>query len=96
MNVQNDLQGLRQVVGGASVSGVSKVAESQAPTSNAVASDETHLSVAGNLIGQAIALPDVNAEKIAAVQAALADGSYQVSSANVADKLMNHMGLSQQ
>ncbi len=96
MNVQNDLQSLQQIAGGAAVSGVSKVVGSHASSGNAVANDETRLSTAGSLVSQAIALPDVNVEKIATVQAALADGSYQVSSASVADKLMDHMGLSQQ
>jgi negative regulator of flagellin synthesis FlgM len=95
MNVQNDLQSLQQVAGGAAVSGISKVAGTRASSNSAVGSDETHLSTAGNLVSQAIALPDVNVEKVATVQAALADGSYQVDSASVAGKLMDHMGLGQ-
>ncbi len=50
--------------------------------------DQADLSPASVLLSQALSLPDVRADKVAKIQQALADGTYHVSSADLADKLV--------
>ncbi len=50
--------------------------------------DQANLSPASLLLSQALSLPDVRADKVAAIQQALAAGTYRVSSADLADKLI--------
>ncbi|HEX3472921.1 MAG TPA: flagellar biosynthesis anti-sigma factor FlgM [Silvibacterium sp.] len=94
MNIQNDLQGLQQILGGSDLSG-GKAAGAQSTGSVTDANDQAHLSAAARLVSQAVSLPEIDTQKVAAVQAALADGSYQMSSSNVAAKLIDHMRLNQ-
>jgi len=95
MNIQNDLQGLQPILGpaGASPGEVQPVAQDagKVPTAN----DEAHLSAAAYLATQAVALPEVRMEKVASVQAALANGSYRVSSSDVAASLIDSMQSNQ-
>lgn len=91
MNVQNDLQGIPQVAGPTEVSGAKPPATQSSDTLNKT--DEAHLSTASHLVSQALALPDVRTEKIASIQSALASGSYQVSSSDLAAKLIDQMQL---
>jgi len=91
MEIQGDLQGLQQISSLAEVS-VSKKQPSETNTADAAEqSVEAHLSGAAHLVSQAVALPDVRSDKIASVQAALANGTYTVASSEVAAKLMDHM-----
>jgi len=53
--------------------------------------DAANLSSASNLVAQAIAGSDVRAVKVEALQKAIADGSYNVSSSVVADKIIQSM-----
>lgn len=50
--------------------------------------DETKLSSTGGLIAQALGGSDVRTAKVEALQKAIANGSYSVSSSDVADKLI--------
>ena len=50
--------------------------------------DAASLSAAGTLLLQALRTPDVRTEKVAALQASIAAGTYNVSSADVANKLV--------
>lgn len=50
--------------------------------------DQADLSPASVLLSQALSLPDVRTDKVAKIQQALADGTYHVSSADLADKLI--------
>jgi len=52
--------------------------------------DQTHLSPAA-LAAAASGVSDVRADKVMAIQQALASGSYAVSASDVADKLIDHM-----
>ena len=92
MNVQNDLQVIPQVAGPTEVSGA-KPPASQSSGEALDKTDEPHLSTASHLVSQALALPEVRAEKIASIQSALASGSYQVSSSDVAAKMIDHLQL---
>jgi negative regulator of flagellin synthesis FlgM len=54
-------------------------------------SDNATLSAAANLVGQALTGSDVRTEKVAALQQAIAAGTYNVSSSDVADKLISSL-----
>ena len=92
MDVQNDLQGISQVAGPIEVSGA-KQATAQTTTDTLNKTDEAHLSIAAHLVSQALVLPEVRTDKIASIQNALASGSYQVSSSDLAAKIIDHMQL---
>lgn len=53
--------------------------------------DQTHLSSAGGMIAQAMTGSDVRPEKVAALQQAIASGSYHASSSDVAGKMIDSL-----
>jgi flagellar biosynthesis anti-sigma factor FlgM len=53
-----------------------------------IAMDTAKVSLAGSMISQAMRGSDVRFERVAALQQAIAAGTYSVSSASVAEKLM--------
>jgi negative regulator of flagellin synthesis FlgM len=53
--------------------------------------DEASVSRVASLVGRALALPDIRADKIAGIQQAIAAGTYQVSASAVAGALIEHM-----
>ena len=53
--------------------------------------DATTLSPTGELISQALGGSDVRSSKVEALQKAIADGSYNVSSSDVAGKIMDSL-----
>lgn len=50
--------------------------------------DEANLSSTGELVARALSTPDVRTAKVEALQKAIADGSYSVSSSDVAGKMI--------
>jgi negative regulator of flagellin synthesis FlgM len=94
MNVNDGLHGLPEALGVSQASPVSAVQPQQQTASSATASniqDRTEVSTAASLAHQAMSVPDVRMEKVAAIQQALANGTYQVSPTDVADKLVRQM-----
>jgi negative regulator of flagellin synthesis FlgM len=62
----------------------------QAGSSSASAVDQASLSTTSGVMAQALtASDDVRTEKVAALQQSIAAGTYNVSSSDVADKLIN-------
>ncbi|MEO6817783.1 MAG: flagellar biosynthesis anti-sigma factor FlgM [Edaphobacter sp.] len=53
--------------------------------------DHTNLSSAGGVIAHALEGSDVRSEKVAALQQAIASGSYNVSSSDVAGKMIDSL-----
>jgi negative regulator of flagellin synthesis FlgM len=53
--------------------------------------DQTNLSSVGELVAHALEGSDVRTEKVAALQQAIASGSYDVSSAKVADRMIQSL-----
>ncbi|MGC2162435.1 MAG: flagellar biosynthesis anti-sigma factor FlgM [Silvibacterium sp.] len=96
MNIRNDLQPIQPVLGDTQVSAAPKTSGSAAAASSVTNSDQAHLSGAASLASHAASLSDVRSEKVASIQAAIAGGSYSVSSTNVAQSMMGHMLGSQQ
>lgn len=95
MNIHNALPTIQHVAAEAQVSGLEKSVGTSKSSLVSSASDDAHeearLSGAASLANQAAALPDVRAEKVEAVKAAIADGSYNVSSTDLAQSLVDHM-----
>jgi negative regulator of flagellin synthesis FlgM len=94
MNVNDGLHGLQEVLGVSKTSPVSAVQPQAPPASTAAApgiQDRTEVSTAASLAHHAMSMPDVRMDKVATIQQALANGSYQVSAADVADKLVRDM-----
>lgn len=91
MNIHNSLPLMQPIASEAQVSGAEKSLSGSKPSLVSTAIDEDQLSRAASLVSEAASLPDVRSEKVEAVKAAIADGSYDVSSADVAQSLVNHM-----
>jgi flagellar biosynthesis anti-sigma factor FlgM len=53
--------------------------------------DQTNLSSAGGMMAQALSGSDVRSDKVAALQQAIASGSYNVSSSDVAGKMIDSL-----
>lgn len=91
MNVSNDFQAAQPVSSGVPIFAVGKASASAERRSATDSADQASLSGAAALAGLAASLPDVRADKVQAVQAAIARGDYKVSAEDVAHSLMNHM-----
>ena len=53
--------------------------------------DRTKVSSTGSLVSQALSTSDVRADKVASLQKAISEGSYQVSSGDVASKIVDNL-----
>ncbi len=95
---------LTQVLGSlspnGSVNGAASVAETTAKNGTVkaggsseavVATDTTSVSSTGGLVAAALTTPDVRLDKVAQLQTAIANGSYSVSSADVASKIVDSL-----
>jgi negative regulator of flagellin synthesis FlgM len=63
----------------------------QPSTADVDHADKTNLSSTGGLVVQALASSDVRFSKVASLQQAIGNGTYSVSSFDVADKLMQSL-----
>jgi negative regulator of flagellin synthesis FlgM len=61
------------------------------PIANVEHADLASLSSAGGLVAQALESPDIRSAKVASLQQAIATGSYNVSSSDVADKIIQSL-----
>jgi negative regulator of flagellin synthesis FlgM len=98
MSYSNGIGDWKQVlppVAPASASQTQQVAERQKTAAGQTAAgakaDETKLSAAGELIANALSGSDVRTAKVEALQKAIAEGSYNVSSSDVAGKIMDSL-----
>jgi negative regulator of flagellin synthesis FlgM len=95
MNVRNDFQPIQPIQGDTQISAAERTANSTAISSGTDSSltsnDQANLSGAASLASHAASLSDVRSEKVASVQAAIAGGTYSVSSTDVAHSLISHM-----
>jgi negative regulator of flagellin synthesis FlgM len=92
MDISSSLDGLRSLLG------VNSAAPAATPARNATAaasggigSDLATLSSAGNEVSQTAAGDGVRLDKVAAIQAALASGTYAVPASAVASKVVDAM-----
>jgi negative regulator of flagellin synthesis FlgM len=89
MNVQNNLQGLQQLFSIQEVA-ANKAGASQAGGAKAGA-DQATLSSAASAASSVDPDSDVRMEKVAAIQQALASGTYNVPASEVAGKMIDQM-----
>ncbi|HEY6490675.1 MAG TPA: flagellar biosynthesis anti-sigma factor FlgM [Terracidiphilus sp.] len=94
MEIRNSIDALKTLLGSptAATPTGGQRAKSESPEGiGSLAGDRATLSSAGSGVSQAAAAPDTRLEKVAAVQAALAAGTYQVPAAAVAQKVVDSM-----
>jgi flagellar biosynthesis anti-sigma factor FlgM len=93
MNVNNDLQGMQQMFSSQEVSKTQSSGATQAANSQAqeIGTDEATLSSAASYAAQAAPDSDVRMDKVLQVQQALAAGTYNVPSSEVASKMIDQM-----
>jgi negative regulator of flagellin synthesis FlgM len=94
MDIRNSLDGLKSLLGvnpTAPSAPQSKSAAATAAAGSALGSDRATLSSAGSEASQAVSDEGVRTDKVAAVQAALAAGTYNVSASAVASKMVDAM-----
>jgi negative regulator of flagellin synthesis FlgM len=93
MDIRTNLDGLTSLLG----VGQTDPASAQRPKSGAaseltsMANDRATLSSAGSEVAQTATDPDVRMDKVAAIQAALAAGTYNVTASAVASKVVDAM-----
>ena len=66
-------------------------ATSQTASGHGPNADEANLSTTSGLLAQSLAGSDVRTEKVESLRQAIADGSYQVSSTEVAGKIIQSL-----
>ncbi len=92
MDIRNSLDGLRSLLGvNPAVPSVPQSRSNAATNGSTFDADRATLSDAANEVSQAASGEGVRTEKVAAVQAALAAGTYNVSAAAVASKVVDAM-----
>ena len=96
-SVSNVLGGLNPAGNTSPAESVDEISASSATTqtkssqANHQAPDQANVSSVGGLVAQVSATSDVRTEKVAQLQAAIASGSYHVSSEDVANKIVDHL-----
>lgn len=94
MDIRNSVDALKTLLGSTAATTPTGVprSKSEGPAGgNSLAGDRATLSSAGSEVSQAASAPETRMEKVAAVQAALAAGTYQVPAAAVAQKVVDSM-----
>lgn len=93
METRNSLDALKAILGAPSTVATRSqaVKNDSAPDPSVLSRDQATLSSAGSEISHARADSDVRMEKVAAVQAALATGTYDVPASAVAQKVIEGM-----
>jgi negative regulator of flagellin synthesis FlgM len=94
MDIRNGLDGLKSLFGvspAAPPAPQGKNAAATGTAGSALDSDRATLSSAGSEVSQAVSEEGVRTEKVAAVQALLAAGTYNVPASAVASKMVDAM-----
>lgn len=91
MNVNNNLQGLQQLLGSQDVTqAAGRTSASKVPDAKA-GGDEATLSAAASVAAAAAPDSDVRMAKVTAIQQAVASGTYSVPASEVAAKMIDSM-----
>ncbi len=92
MDIRSSLDGLKSLLGVAPPAPAAPQAKNAAAANGSgLGSDLATFSSAGSQVAQTSAEPDVRTDKVAGVQAALAEGTYQVPASAVASKVVDSM-----
>jgi negative regulator of flagellin synthesis FlgM len=97
MDIRTSLDGLKSLLGVTPPAPAAPQTRGNAPAGgSAFTSDQATFSSAGSEVSLMAAEPDVRADKVAGVQAAMAAGTYNVPASAVASKVVDFMlGTSQ-
>jgi negative regulator of flagellin synthesis FlgM len=90
VNIQSEFQKIPQIQGVEKIEAAPATAGQNAVVTHG-ANEEPKLSTAAVAISESAGLPDVRMDKVMSIQSALASGSYQVSSSDLAGKLIEQM-----
>jgi negative regulator of flagellin synthesis FlgM len=94
MDIRSSLEGLKSILGTTQSDSVASSARSESATSSsqsALTSDQATLSNAGSAVLDSSADSGIRMDKVTSIQAALSAGTYNVSAAAVATKLVDSM-----
>jgi len=92
MDIRSSLDGLKSIFGATPPTPAAPHAKGSAPTSStALGSDRATLSSAASEVSSTASDPEVRLDKVAAIQAQLAAGTYNVPASAVAGKLIESM-----
>ena len=91
MDIRNSLDGLRSLLGVNQAVPAAAAPKSAVAAGSLLPSDQATLSSAGSEVSLTGSEAGVRADKVAAVQAALAAGTYNVPASAVASKLVDAM-----
>jgi negative regulator of flagellin synthesis FlgM len=92
MDIRSSMDGLRSLLGvNTTAPSASQIKSNAAPTGSSFDSDQATVSSAANEVSQTASDDGVRSDKVAAVQAALAAGTYNVSASAVASKVVDSM-----
>ena len=92
MDIRSSIEGLRSLLGVNPAAGPAPQSKNTAATAaSGFFSDQATLSSAGSEVSQAALGENVRADKVVAVQAALAAGTYNVPASAVASKMVDAM-----
>ncbi len=92
MDIRNSLDGLKSLLGTTPAAPASpQTAKSAASGGSGLGSDQATFSSAASEVSQTASGDGVRSEKVAAVQAALAAGSYNVPASAVASRVIDSM-----
>lgn len=91
MEIRNSLEGLSSLLGVNAADVAASKAKSPSASPSALGTDHATLSSAASEMAQAAGQDGVRMEKVTAIQAALADGTYSVPASAVASKVLDSM-----
>ena len=93
MDIRSSLEGLKSLFGTPAPASAPTAQPKSGSTAggSALSSDQATFSSAGNEVSQTAGDVGVRMDKVASVQAALAAGTYNVSAADVASKVVDSM-----
>ncbi len=87
------LNGVGGIKGTSAAAATAATATEKKPenVASAAVSDQATVSSTGGLVAAALSTSDVRQDKVASLQAAIASGSYNVSSSDVASKIVDSL-----
>ena len=91
MDIRSSLEGLKSLLGPSATQVAPQPKSTGAPSGSGLGSDSATFSSAASEVSQSASDAGVRMDKVAGIQAALASGSYDVSAAAVASKLVDSM-----
>lgn len=91
MSYTNGIGSLQPAINLIAPSETKPAVQGEAPIANVEHADQTSLSSTGGLVSQALETSDIRAAKVASLQQAIGAGTYNVSSSDVADKIIQSL-----